>query len=459
MLEDSQRAVRSVLDSSYRRLAPAHRKLFLLLSVNPGPDLSAEAATVLAERTAPPRVRRGLATLARASLVRADPETGRWRMHDLVRAYAVEQSGLAAEQREAALDRLLDHYTAGARDANVQLSPGATGDRTHFRDRRRALSWLDAEHANLIAAVQAARSARRHRVGVELPAHLKEYLTLRNRTEELTTVMGVALDAARSCGDRIGEARAWNDLGNALSKPDPARAADAYRTSIARYQELGIRHGAAVARHNLTTLPSRVGRVKDAERFEESAATHRSLRTTFLALGDRPGVAACDLTVGLCLYRLGRNEEALESIRLALTGFQESGDRSGEADTWGNLGVVLNGSGRATEAVAAFRTAVDMYRDLDDRRSTATAHLNLAVGLLAVGEPADAVEADSRAVALFRELGMAHAEGEALEKLARCLRSAGGPDAERRSVCEAAAAVYRRFGDEAGAERVLGLLP
>ena len=94
-------SVAAALELSYRRLAAASARVFRLLSVNPGPDVSTAAAAVLTDLPVS-SVRRLLAGLARAYLVEAVPGGGgRWRMHDLVRLYAQQLFDAARGGRRA----------------------------------------------------------------------------------------------------------------------------------------------------------------------------------------------------------------------------------------------------------------------------------------------------------------------------------------------------------------------
>lgn len=92
-LDDGERAVRTAFNLSYRRLRPEQASLFRLLAINPGPDLSTEAAVVLAEEPMP-QVQRTLDELLRAHMVERASTPSRWTMHDLLRDYA---HGLAAQ--------------------------------------------------------------------------------------------------------------------------------------------------------------------------------------------------------------------------------------------------------------------------------------------------------------------------------------------------------------------------
>ncbi|MEO6082298.1 MAG: transcriptional regulator, SARP family protein, partial [Umezawaea sp.] len=113
---DTDLNLRAVLSWSCRALTPPAARLFDLLGLAPGPDVSTAAAAALlgVDPTGP------LAELEANHLV-AQPEPGRYRMHDLVRLYATEQ----ASQQEAALRRVVDFYlhTAHAADrATLVLS-------------------------------------------------------------------------------------------------------------------------------------------------------------------------------------------------------------------------------------------------------------------------------------------------------------------------------------------------
>jgi DNA-binding SARP family transcriptional activator len=85
--------MRAVFSWSYRTLSPRAARLFRVLGMHPGPDISISVAASLAALP-PARVRPVLAELCRAHLLTANPD-GRYTCHDLLRAYAAE---LAASQ-------------------------------------------------------------------------------------------------------------------------------------------------------------------------------------------------------------------------------------------------------------------------------------------------------------------------------------------------------------------------
>jgi DNA-binding SARP family transcriptional activator len=98
--------LRAVFNWSYRRLSPAAARLFRLLGHTSGPDITAPAAATLAG-IHPSRVPLILDELAQAGLL-SQPVAGRFALHGLLRAYALEQSERvdSLEQRAEATHRI-----------------------------------------------------------------------------------------------------------------------------------------------------------------------------------------------------------------------------------------------------------------------------------------------------------------------------------------------------------------
>src|SRR6185437_1306803 len=111
--------VRAVFFWSYRMLSPAAARLFRLLSLHPGPDISLTAAASLADVPAL-QTRALLSELTWARLLNEN-QPGRFSFHDLLRSYAAE---LCAETepdraREAAVARVLSHYLHSAHKSHA----------------------------------------------------------------------------------------------------------------------------------------------------------------------------------------------------------------------------------------------------------------------------------------------------------------------------------------------------
>ncbi|WP_055564815.1 ATP-binding protein [Streptomyces atriruber] len=152
LLDDGERAVRAAFDLSYLRLTKGQARLFRLLPINPGPHFGLPAAARLLD-TAPRSARPLLLELARAHVIeQAGP--GKWRQHDLIRAYAIEHLADHGDSQDEPARRLLTHYALEGRRAGQALLvvPGG-GPPQEAGSVQQALDWFDQELPNLQAAI------------------------------------------------------------------------------------------------------------------------------------------------------------------------------------------------------------------------------------------------------------------------------------------------------------------
>ncbi|MEV7442911.1 tetratricopeptide repeat protein [Streptomyces sp. NPDC091204] len=447
-------AVRTAFDLSYQRLPPAQARLLRLLSCNPGPDVSTEAATVLNDAPARPV----LAALSRAGLLSEQPVGGdRWRMHDLIRLYAHHLHQKADDDglRQECLDRLLEHYRATAHAADDHLS-ALPGDRVpeRFANQADALAWMDAERLNLLSAVTAAATAERLTHTVSLATSLAVFLGRRRYFDDAVTVAKQALSAARKLGDRRGEGRALNHLGAALREVRRfEEAIKAHTQAVDIFRELEDRHREGAALNNLGLT------LRHVRRFEEAIDAHTQAVDIFRELGDRHREGGMLNNLGLALRKARRFEDAINAHTQDLAICRELGDRHREGWALNSLGSALRYVRRFEEAIDAHTQAVDVLRELGDRHRESTALNNLGLALQGVRRFEDAIDAHTQAVDIFRELGDRHREGGALDSLGLALqgvrRFEDAIDAHTQDL-----AICRELGDrhsEGGALDSLGL--
>jgi hypothetical protein len=110
---DPRTALRAVFSWSSRHLDPDTARGFRLLGLHPGPDFDMHA-TAAFTGTGVRQARHLLEQLSSAHLIYTT-EAGRYSMHDLLRAYAVEQAVAehSDEEQYAALARLVGHHVSG----------------------------------------------------------------------------------------------------------------------------------------------------------------------------------------------------------------------------------------------------------------------------------------------------------------------------------------------------------
>jgi hypothetical protein len=143
-------SVRAAFDFSYAALTTDEARLFRLLSLNPGPQVSTDTAAALAGLPVRETARL-LNSLRRAHLLDATETYGSYRQHDLLRLFAKDRADLEDDNHTAteAQQRLVSYYLARTRDANGQIRQASL---TRIREHRRgALDWLNTERTNLIS--------------------------------------------------------------------------------------------------------------------------------------------------------------------------------------------------------------------------------------------------------------------------------------------------------------------
>jgi DNA-binding SARP family transcriptional activator len=115
--------IRAIFSWSYQRLSTAAALLFRLMPLHPGPEIAVPAAASL--MGLPVRETAALAgELTQAHLI-IESSSGRFQIHELLRAYAIELHRLSDSEADtkAALRRLLSHYVHTARAAASVSQP------------------------------------------------------------------------------------------------------------------------------------------------------------------------------------------------------------------------------------------------------------------------------------------------------------------------------------------------
>ncbi|MEV6008865.1 tetratricopeptide repeat protein [Streptomyces sp. NPDC051976] len=446
------RAVRAAFDLSYRLLDGDHARLFRLLPLNPGPDLSTEAAAHLAG-TDTDRAEELLQNLADAHLVEPGRVWSRWRMHDLVRLFSDEVGRARAtdDGRDAALARLLDHYLTAAQAADIHLvtTPGLTLPDT-FTDRDQALAWLDAERNNLVAAATAAPA--QHAAATGLVLALGAFFDLRQYANDWIHLSTVAVAVCREAGDRRNERGALEGLGRALIRAGRFNeAVDTFTAVLDLCREAGDRHAEAATLSNLGQA------LASLEKYVEAANVLTDAAGIFEEVGDSLGGARVVGILGSIHIELGGSEEAVGYMSEVVAHWREVGDRHAEGVTLDTLGLALVGARRFGEGVKAHTDAVALFRECGDPHGEALALNNLGAALIRMREFDGAADAVLGAARLAKGIGNPRCEAMAQANFGQLL-------VQKRSFDEAVAplttavSLFREIGDRRSAASTLNLL-
>lgn len=438
-------SVAAAFELSYQQLEETTARVFRVLPVNPGPDLSTTAAGVLADLPAG-KARRALGQLSRAHLLEAAAGTAdRWRMHDLLHLYARNLSEVHADAdgREQARDRLLRYYLETARAAarHLRALPG-TPVPAAFTSRDSAFAWLDAERPNLVAAVTMAASTGRDQIAMELPLSLSDSLDWRRRFDEWLATTTVSRDAARRLGERGNEALALSNLGVLLRQVRRfEEAITSHQDALAIYREIGDRDGLGTALNSLGMTLVKV------RRFNETIAAHQECLSICREIGDRYGEGVALNNLGAALGAVRRFNEAITAHQDAAAIYREAGHRKGEGKALNNLGVALFGVRRFEEAITALEGYLAICREIGDQYHEGKALSNLGIALSKVRRFEETMTALQDAIEIFRQTHDQYQEGGALNNLGVALREVSRFE-EAITAHQDAAAIYRKAGDK-----------
>lgn len=442
---DPRTAVRAVFSWSYQHLADETSAAFRLLGLHPGQDFDAYAAAALGDSDLS-QARRLLDRLARAHLVQ-ERDHNRYGMHDLLRAYAndLATSLSSADDRHAALTRLLDFYLSTAAAAMDTLHPAEQHRRPRVGPAKTpapeftaesAKAWLDTERANLITACVYAEAHTWPAHAVGMANTLYRYLDAAGLNADAFTIHTLGCQAAARIGDGAGEARALLNLGLVYWHQGLfGQAAEHLRRALDRYADVGDDVGQASAHNNLGVVHWRQGdQERAAEHLTEALETYRRL-------GDLVGQADALGNLGLVHERLDQLDLALEHHQQALALFQQVGYRVGEAYSLNYVGFVHLRLGQAAEAAEELQHALACFRRIGERTGEAEALNGLGQALYAGGHPQEAAARYAEALAVAIEIDDRYEQARAQAGIA-AIRESAGDLGQARQLWETALAVY-----------------
>ncbi|MFG3030777.1 tetratricopeptide repeat protein [Streptomyces sp. NPDC048253] len=404
---------------------------------------TAAAAALLATDRA--EATRHLTALADAGLV--DHVRGdRYRLHDLVRAFA--QARLLDEEeqneRSAAQERLIVSYAELA-DSVLRLVDGNMSTRSDrftphgFTSLDEALRWLDDESSFITATLRHAEGVDQNAV-LSLLGALCDYCLLRGDLYRL----GEISELAQSVGqDLLVRSVQWRTgiAARQLGELDKAR------TTLSSVVDLYLQahHDAGAARalcslgitlHHQGQLTEAAAKLREAMDLQAAPelATDRAWTMHALAAVERDR---------------GHLAEALDLLTRSLVLHREGGSVHGEAWAHFQLGQLNLRRGDVPRAETDLREALDLYGRTRDARGEAWALTQLARARLIAGDPDPAAEDLRRASARHRDNEDARGEAWTVYYLGLALEETGDLDHAVREL-ERSRSLFSRMRDVYG---------
>lgn len=496
--------VRASFSLSYDSLDLPLRRAFRLLSVLNVPDFTAKIAGPLLGLDLA-HAEDVLDRLVEAQLiesgVRDATGSARFRYHDLLRVFARERLEAEddASERSAFLRAGLSAYARMARQADARLAaislrpslePGPSETGPHAQPvaaPSSPLDWFEAERICLTSAMEQAYAGEQWDLVVTIANAATTFLELRAYWSDVRSFSGLAAEAARRTGDRLGEAAALLDLGIGHRYEEHwDLATEAFQKSLSMARDLPDRRYQAYALLHCGDV------YREQNRWTEATACYDECLPIFRDLGDRHGQAFTLRSVGAIYREQSRADEAMACLEASLGLFSDMGDRRGEGHALRSMGAVLTQqkqlersldcltrslaifhelsdphweayvlreigsvyalSGRYALAINCMDTAIAVFDRIDDPLCAAQARRNLGEAYLAQGLLDKATGQLERALLIFEELGVLRGQAQVKSSLGT-IAARLGRSADAARLLHSSIEFFERIGDQESARR------
>ncbi|GIF48174.1 DNA-binding SARP family transcriptional activator [Asanoa ferruginea] len=370
---------------SYRHLSERQQLMFRRLGLHPAGTFEVWAAAALIDLPVPDTTEL-LDDLVEANLVQADIP-GRYRMHDLLRAFAATL--VSTQEHRPATVRMLDGYLRTLEAAGHHLErhrpPSDTvpagGWLPQFGTAAEGAAWADANWSTIVTLVNIAERADAHRHTALLARMAYRSADVSGRSADGLQLAAQALAAADALGDDDLTATTHGMVAALylrLGHNEQCRASIEW--AIRHYENVGNEHRLHRLRVNQVTLLRHEGRHREAVRIAEDVL--RLVR----AAGDRLPEMGALLEGGAALHQLGRHEAARAMLVEAAHTVRDR-DTHVLSIVLGWLGCVHIDLGQPAAAAIALTWAVSLKRQHGNLGGAAEALADLGRLFVVNGHP------------------------------------------------------------------------
>ena len=228
------------------------------------------------------------------------------------------------------------------------------------------------------------------------------------------------LALAKEVGDLAGQGRAYANLGNAYQLVgDFDKAVEHLTQHLALAKKEGNRTEEGNAYSNLGIAYQSLG---DASKSLKYHAQHLSIAKE---MGDQAGEGIAHGNLGNTHQSLGDVSKAIEHHTQCLANAKMVGDRAREGFTYGNLGVAYRSLGDFPKEVEYLTQHLSFAQEMGDRARQGLVYRNLAIAHQSLGEFSKAVECHTECLAIAKEMGDRVGEGRAYRDLSTAYDALG----------------------------------
>jgi tetratricopeptide (TPR) repeat protein/transcriptional regulator with XRE-family HTH domain len=446
---DPRTDIRTVFSWSYQHLSAPAARMFRLLGLHPGPDISLPAAASLAG-VSRSQARASLASLTQAHLL-TEHAPGRYAFHDLLRAYAVDQGRAGNEQeRNDASCRMLAHYLHASNAAAKRMNPGQeplefrscwmVAEPEELDSYEDALTWFGNECDVLVAVANQAAADDVQDNAWRIAWSLTGFLDIKGYWHALATVQHNVLASCRRNADLAGQAYANRGIARACGRLGLLDDALAHlRESRDLFERAGELLPEARTHIDLGFVLASKGL------YQEAVASDEKALALFRAIDDKAGQAKALNGIGWNYSLQGDHHEAVTWCEQAVSLNREIGNLGEQGTSLDSLGFACHHLGDHRKAISCYEQALDLFRQLADRYAQSVVLTHLGDTWRASGSADNARNSWQAALAILDELQHPDA-GQVRDKLTGCLPGRGPRNRPQERRRPARACPGRRHG-------------
>ncbi|MFD1547678.1 AfsR/SARP family transcriptional regulator [Nonomuraea guangzhouensis] len=408
-----QQTVRANFAVSYDALTDVARRMFRLLGLCGLESVPEWAAAALLGESREV-TDRALETLVVAGLVNGPEACAagglRYRLHDLLRAFAREQA--EAEESEARRRAILlglvreslDRVAAAVTDLPLPCAPTPGAGESRPTAGRGDSEWLMEERGNMVAVVELAAALDRPALACELAYHLTAYLRIHGFFDQATRIHDAVIAAATR-----------------------------------------LEHTPSI----LTTRLMRADLMVERGMFGDALPEFASLLELFERRGDRHSAAYALSGLGICRHMSADFEEALDRTTEAVDRFEELGDHGGLLSTLIHLTSIHLELGHHDQAAEVCHRGLELARGCRTAYPRAILLRALGITHYSKGEVPEAIRRYEESLELSRRHGYPIITTMTERRLGEALGAVGRFDEAVRTLTRCQRS-FARFGDMYG---------
>ncbi|MEU8543751.1 NB-ARC domain-containing protein [Streptomyces sp. NPDC048717] len=415
-MPEHQMSVLVAFGCSVRGLSAEARLLLWQLALHPGPSIGWEAVMDIGVASEGARTDRALTELVEANLV--EFQSDRYRLHDLVRAFARQHLRPDSSQQAAAIERrtlqqVLEHQVHNVRACDRMLDGQRTlriGEPGEVRviepgNLEDAMEVLDKEYETVQHCITLASDHDMDRYTWLLPMALVNYQWRRRRLRDALNNLGEAREAAERIASPVERAMVYRMLaGTRWRLGNFGQAAG----DLLRAVHLSEQDDSADGRWSLARSLYALGIT--LRKQGEVAAAETALRRALElfqgeAVSDPVGEAESLNALGALLNDRGEHDRALPWCTRALEVIGRTEEHRVRADVSFTLAKVRLARAERDEGMVLFHEAAGIYREQEHWSDEDKVRCLLADALISAGRTQEAVEELERAFVLRERMG------------------------------------------------------